>query len=161
AIDKVKQPVIKLIINVVGSVPDLIHNPVGTAGSLLGGAVGLQHGGLTDELQKAPIQAINAHGTAGSGHVQLQQASVVSAAFRADAKGTVQLADVLTNSPINLPVDVSLSQAVARRFGVAAADTNAAYAKLPDFLLVGGTIGKPTPDKRKLLVLGASAVGGV
>jgi len=33
--------------------------------------------------------------------------------------------------------------------------------KLPDFLLVGGTVGKPTPDKRKLLVLGTSAVGGI
>ena len=161
SIEQVKQPVIKLIINVVGSVPELINNPVGAAATLAGGAVGLQHGQLTDELQKSPIQAISARGTAGSGRVELQQAAVVSAAFRADAKGTVQLADILTNSPINLPVDISLSKDVSSRFGVSVADTNAAYAKLPDFLLIEGTVGKPKPNNRKLLVLGTSAIGGV
>jgi len=160
AIDKVKQPIIKLIINVVGSVPDLIHNPIQAAGILMGGAVGLQHGGLTDELQKSPIQAVNAHGTAGSGRIDLKQASVMSAAFRADANGTVQIADVLTNSPVNIPVSVSLSRDVAQRFGIGG-DTNAAYAKMPDFLLVVGTVGDPKPDKKKLMVLGTSAVGGI
>ena len=161
AIDKVKQPVIKLIVNVVGSVPDLIHNPIGTAGALVGDIVGIHHGGLTDELQKSPIQGIIAKGTAGSGRINLQQAAVTSAAFRADASGTVMLADVLTNSPINMPVNISLSQDAARRFGVGGSDTNAAFVKMPDFLLIGGTIGKPTPDKRKLLVLGTSALGGI
>ena len=50
---------------------------------------------------------------------------------------------------------------VAKRFGVGGSDTNAAYVKLPDFLLIEGTVGNPTPDKRKLLVLGTSAVGGI
>ena len=161
AVGEVKQPVIKLIVNVVGSIPELIHNPLGTATGLLGDIVGLRHGSLTDELQKSPIDAITAKGVAGSGRVELQQAVVQSKAFRADANGTIQIQDILTNSPIQMPVTISLGESLAQRIGMGGSDTNAAYAKMPDFLLIGGTIGNPKPDKKKLMVLGTSAVTGI
>jgi hypothetical protein len=138
-----------------------MQNPVGAAGSLLGETVGLKQGGLTDELKKSPIDAITARGVAGSGRIELQQSAVQSAAFRAEASGTVTLADVISNSPIQLPVAILLSQSIAKRIGLGGSDTNAAYARMPDFLLIGGTVGKPKADSKKLLAIGGTALGGI
>lgn len=158
AIDQVKQPIIKLIVNLVGAIPELLHNPLTAGAGLFEDTTGLRQGGLTAELQKSPIDAITARGKAGSGRVDLQEATVQSRAFRADANGKITLAKVLTNSPVELPIRISLSQAVAKQVGLGGGDTNSAYVKLPDFILVKGTIGKPKPDTTKLLVL-ASALG--
>src|SRR5207249_3909945 len=149
----VKSPLLKTVINEVASIPELLHNPVSAAASLVGGITGLGDGGLMDELKRSPIDAIVARGTAGSGKVELQQAVVQSPAFRADATGSITLAEVMTNSPINIPIAVSLSRPLAQRMNLVPGDTppGAAYAKLPDFLLIGGTLGKPAPDKKKLL----------
>jgi hypothetical protein len=83
---------------------------------------------------------------------------VQSRAFRAEATGKITLAKVLTNSPVELPIRISLGQAVAQQVGLGGGDTNSAYVKLPDFVLIKGTIGNPKPDKTKLLVL-AGALG--
>src|SRR5439155_595940 len=82
----------------------------------------------------------------GTGRVDLQAASVQSPAFRADAKGTITLAPVLTNSTLAVPVSISLAQAVAERVGLAAAGTAGGYAKIPDFYTMKGTIGDPKND---------------
>ena len=159
----VKSPLLKTLVNVVAAIPELLHNPLGAAASLIEGVTGLGGGGLMDELKRSPIDVIVARGSAGSGQVQLQEAVVQSPAFRADAAGSITLVEVLTNSPINIPITVSLSRPIAQRMGVAPSDTpaNAAYAKLPDFLLMTGTLGKPAPDKKKLLVLGGAALKGI
>jgi len=156
----IKQPVIKLIVNVVANIPEIIHNPTGGALSLLEGVTGLGGGGLMGELKKSPIDTVAARGSAGAGKVELQQAAIVSPAFRADANGTVTLAPVLTNSPITLPVIISLSRPLAEKAGMSV-DTNSSYAKLPDFLLIGGTVGSPKADKRKMLVLATAGVKGI
>jgi hypothetical protein len=160
SVANVKSPIIKLIVNVVGALPELIRNPTGGALNLLEGVTGLGNGGLTDELKKSPINVIAAHGVAGSGKVDLQQAAIVSAAFRADANGTVMLAPVLSNSVVHLPVTISLSKPIAERISLSV-DTNSGYAKLPDFLLITGTIGNPKADKKKLLVLATSSLKGI
>src|SRR5207248_3237111 len=110
-----KSPLLKSLINVVASIPELLHNPVGAAASIIEGITGLGGGGLMDELKRSPIDAIIARGTAGSGQVELQQAVVQSPAFRADAAGSITLAEVLTNSPIKIPITVSLSRPLAQR----------------------------------------------
>jgi hypothetical protein len=161
SIVNIKSRLLKLIVNTVALVPDLIHDPLGAATILLGETVGSGKGGLADELQRAPINSIVARGTAGSGKIDLQQAVVQSAAFRADSKGTITLAPILTNSAVHLPITVSLSQPIVQRFGIGSADTNAAYAALPDFLLVTGTVGNPKPDRKKLLALGGSVLQGI
>jgi len=156
AVVNVKSPLLKTLVNVVGSLPELIKNPLGAIPGLFGG------GGLADDLKKSPLDAITVKGTAGAGNVALQQATVLSPAFRADASGTVALAPVLTNSAIRIPVSVSLSHALAEKIGVLPANqpANAAYAKLPDFFAMKGTVGEPKSDINKV-ALGTLALRGV
>jgi hypothetical protein len=53
----------------------------------------------------------------------------------------------LTNSPLQIPVSVSLERSVAQRLNMAGnTPTNATYAKLPDFLTMKGTLGNSKAD---------------
>jgi hypothetical protein len=96
--------------------------------------------------------------------VNLQQAVVQSPAFEAQAHdGIITLAEVLTNSPIQIPISVSLERSVAQRINMAGnTPTNAAYAKLPDFLTMKGTLGNTKPDYDKAALASAvlQGVGG-
>ena len=74
-----------------------------------------QGGGLLDDLHKSPIQLISVQAKAGSGRIDLQQATVQSAIFEATGQGDITLAQVLTNSPLNLPVPVRVSQTISPR----------------------------------------------
>jgi hypothetical protein len=154
----IKSPIIKTVVNVVATLPELLKNPAGAAGSFLQTLTG-RSGGLTDELSKSPINTITVRGDAGSGKVNLQQAVVQSSAFKAEANGTITLAAVLTNSAIQIPVSVSLSQPIARKVNLASADTNAAYAKLPDFLVETGTVGEPKAQINKMVLVSLAAKG--
>jgi hypothetical protein len=154
----IKSKILKGLVNVIGAIPELITNP----GALIGTAMG--KGGLSDELAKSPIDSIDARGDIASGKVNLQKAVVQSAAFLAEARGTVTLADVLTNSALQVPVSISLSHGIAKNFGLAAdASTNATYAKLPDFYTMKGTVGDPRNDINKLALakIGGKAILGV
>src|SRR5207237_154052 len=81
------------------TIPELLRNPGSGVTDLLKDVTGVGGGGLADELKRSPSDSIVARGAAGSGRVDLQQAVVQSSAVRADAKGAITLADVLTNSP--------------------------------------------------------------
>jgi len=71
---------------------------------------------------------------------------------------------VLTNSTINIPVTVSLSQAIAKKMNLTATTTsaNAAYVPLPQFLTMTGTVGNPKANINKLALAGVAikSVGG-
>lgn len=84
-------------------------------------------------ISESPIRTLETRVTAGQGVVTLASAQVSSDAFRAGARGGVRIADLLTNSPINLPVTVSLPH-------------NSAWAELPTFLTFRGTLGDPRPN---------------
>lgn len=147
----IRSPVLKALINVVAFIPELIRNPTsalgGLAGTLVPGKTAGTTGSLSSELEKSPINSIVASGTVGDGKLALQNALVQSPAFEAQANGTVMLADILTNSTLQIPVTVLLSQSLAERFNVAPANepTNAAYVALPNFLTMTGTVGQPNP----------------
>src|SRR5262249_20363172 len=145
AVVNIRSPLLRTLINVVATVPDLFKNSEGAVGNFLGAlASGNKTGGLSGEMEKSPIQQIAARGSIGSGQVQLQQAMVQSSAFEADATGTIALTPILTNSAIQIPVGISLSRSIAERINLVPADapTNAAYVKLPDFLTMRGTVGQ-------------------
>jgi hypothetical protein len=160
---------LKTLVSTIGVIPDLAKNPATTATSLLSGLTGLGgsststsgSGGLTADLKKSPINAIILHGTAGSGRVNLQQVVVQSPAFEAQAHdGTITLAEVLTNSPLQIPISVSLERSVAQRINMAGnTPTNATYAKLPDFLTMKGTLGNSKPDIN-YIALGSAVLQG-
>ena len=71
----IKSPMLKTLINVVAGIPELLRNPTGTVTSLLGGLTGKAgtSGGLADDLQRSPIDAIIVQGTAGSGRIELAE----------------------------------------------------------------------------------------
>jgi len=160
---------LKTLVSTIAVIPDLAKNPTSTATSLLQGLTGLgssstnSSGGLTADLKKSPINSIVMHGTAGSGRVNLQNAVVQSPAFEAQATGTITLAAVLTNSPIQIPISVSLERMAAQRINMAGnTPTNVTYAKLPDFLTMKGTLGNSKADIDKVALATAvlQGVGG-
>ena len=160
---------LKTLVTAIGVIPDLAKNPASSAMSLLQGVTGLggsstsSSGGGATDLKKSPINSITLHGIAGSGRVDLQKAVVQSPAFEAQASGTITLAEVLTNSPLQLPVSVSLERSVAQRINLAGnTPTNATYAKLPDFLTMKGTLGNSKADINKVALVSTvlQGVGG-
>ena len=153
---KFMRTLIKLVVNVVGTVPELIRNPGSAATSLLGSVTG--KGGLTAELQKTPINIIAASGTAGGGKVEIKQATIQSPAFEAVAQGDVTLAPVLTNSPVNIPVVVSLSRNLAQNLSLTSSETSASaeYVPLPQFLTITGTVGDPRTKINPLALAGTT-----
>ncbi len=163
AVDNAHSPVLRSVINVVATLPQLLSNPESAVVSWIGMATG-RGGGLMDTLRQSPIQVINAQGKAGSGRIDLQSASVQSTAFKADAQGAIALAQVLTNSAINIPVAISVSPPIAKQLNLANnnAPASAAYVTLPQFLTITGTMGDPKPktDKLALTSMTVHSLGG-
>ena len=157
----VRSAVLKKVINVVATIPELLVNPQNAISSLMGQVTGTG-GGLMGSLEKSPIQIINAQIKAGGGRIELQRSSVQSTAFEADAKGDIALAQALTNSTLNIPVSIFVSQSVARQLNITSASTptNAVYVPLPQFLTMTGTIGAPKADINKT-ALGGLAVKSI
>jgi uncharacterized protein involved in outer membrane biogenesis len=164
AIDKIPSDglytrLLKTVVNAIVLIPDLAKNPSSTLTSLLAPSAGGSSAG--SDLGKSPINAIVARGQIGSGRVDLLQTMIESPAFRADATGTITLAAVLTNSPIQIPVAVSIDRAVAQRINLLPENTptNATYVRLPDFLAMNGTVGEPKTEINKLALAGTAIQG--
>jgi hypothetical protein len=158
----IRSTLLKRVINVVATIPELVKNPASVVGAVFG------KGGLSEDLAKSPIDTLMVRGVVGAGKMELQQSVVQSAAFKAEATGTLALADVLTNSTIHFPVSISLNRGMAEKFGLVPANTptNEAYAKLPDFVTMTGTVGDPKEQINKIALAGTafktvgSIVGG-
>jgi uncharacterized protein involved in outer membrane biogenesis len=156
SMNNIKNPVLRLIVNAVCTLPEFLSNPVNAVTSLAGTATG--QGGLTGNMEQSPIQSIAVQGTAGSGVVKLQPATMQSAVFKADTTGEIKLASVLNNSTVNLPVGLAVSQSVATQLSVSGTATNG-YVALPQFLTITGTLGSPKADKKALVKNTIRAVG--
>jgi uncharacterized protein involved in outer membrane biogenesis len=146
--------ILKSVINVIATIPELLSNPVNAIASLLNGVTG--RGGLMNELQQSPIETISLKATAGNGLVNLESATVQSAAFEANAAGGVTLDAVLTNSALNIPVAILLSQDIAKKLNLTStsASANATYVPLPQFLTITGTVGTPKANINKAALAG-------
>jgi hypothetical protein len=130
---------------------------LGSIGSVLS-TVGIALG--IPDLSKSPVKWLNTSVKLGGGNIQLADLTVFSDAFIAHSAGTIPIADVLTNSPINnLPVEISLSRSTAERARVLPSNTptNAPFAKLPTFAHVAGTIGDPKTKTDKAVITGLLA----
>src|SRR5207245_684797 len=90
----IKNPILKLLVNVISTLPELAQNPANVAQSWVSritgtGGAPATTGGLSGFLQKSPINSIVLRGTVGSGKMDLQNAVVQSPAFQADTKGII------------------------------------------------------------------------
>lgn len=116
------------------------------------------------ELLETPINWVDARSQMGNGKIHFEKLGVESEAFYANVTGDMMIEKVLTNSPLNLPVDLSLRYSLARKAMLLGDNTptNAKYAALPKFVTIKGTMGAPDPDINKLAlagVLGRAALG--
>jgi uncharacterized protein involved in outer membrane biogenesis len=109
------------------------------------------------EITDDPVNWVDADVQFGGGDIKLDSFTVLSASFEAQTHGAIPIADALTNSPLNLPIEFSLRRSLAEELGLLAADTptNAIYAMLPRFVTIEGTIGDPKSD------IDRQALGGI
>jgi uncharacterized protein involved in outer membrane biogenesis len=101
-----------------------------------------------NEITNSPVNWILARGAITNGTLALQQFTVQSDAFEAHSQGTIPIDAVLTNSPLNFPVDFWLRRRLADKAGLTPANTptNVPYVQLPQFVTVRGTLGQPKSD---------------
>ncbi len=96
------------------------------------------------DVSKSPIDAISVNVAAGAGKLAVSDTRVASPAFLAEARGDIALAEELNDSRLNLPVSISVPK-------------SGQMDKLPDFLTVKGTLGKPENDIDKLALVQVAA----
>lgn len=166
SLENVTSSWLKPIVSVVTSIPALIKNPTGQLGNLLGRAIGRTAAGndpWAEELQAKPIDFVTVDVALGGGGAQIRTATVQSAAFRADASGGVRFAPVLDDSPVDVPVLVALQRQLAEKAVLldASVPADAAYAPLPRFVTLKGTVGAVQADINYTVVgaMSAKAVG--
>jgi len=110
-----------------------------------------------EAITKSPVNWLDARTELGSGNINLSRFAVQSGAFEATTKGVIPIAEVLPNSPLNLPVEFALRRSLAEGANLLPPNTppDAQYAMLPRFVTVKGTLGEPKSDLNEL------ALGGV
>jgi hypothetical protein len=111
------------------------------------------------DLTKSPITWLAADTAMGDGKININRLVALSEAFVAESQGAIPIADVLTNSVLNLPLEISLRQSVAQRANLASANapTNTDFVKIPTFARLKGTIGQPKADTDEKVILGILA----
>jgi len=114
------------------------------------------------QVLNSPLNYVNANVVLGNGNIDLQNFIAHSDAFMAQSKGVIPIADVLTNSPLSQPVELSLARAVAQKFSLREVSPQAAYVPMPKFVALEGTIGEPRVKTDKAVIAGLTvgAVGG-
>lgn len=166
-ISQMRSPLLKTVVNVVAMVPGIIKNPgAGALSSLAGALFGGQSGGgasaaggaWAEELLKSPVDVISASADMGGGQVKLKRGLVQSRAFVARAQGTVTLAEILTNSTMNIPLNVSIARHLAESVSLVPPNTptNAVYVTLPDYVALKGTLGEPSADVNTRALVGTA-----
>ena len=108
------------------------------------------------EITQTPLDWLQAQTEMGGGNITLTRFTAHSAAFEATTAGVIPIAAVLNNSPLHLPVNFALRRSLAQKTRMLPANTpaNAAYAALPPFVTVAGTLGTPKADLNKLALGG-------
>ncbi|MGV3754999.1 MAG: hypothetical protein ACO1QS_06430 [Verrucomicrobiota bacterium] len=98
------------------------------------------------EVLSSPLNAVGAEMKIAAGQIDISRASILSPALFAGINGNIPMSEVLTNSPLNLPVNFQLATSLARRIRMADQSNTNSYVPLPDFLVAKGTIGSPKAD---------------
>ena len=113
------------------------------------------------ELLSSPLDYVTTRIRAGEGKIEVSSFVAQSAVLHAESQGTIPITEVLMDSPLNQPVEVSLVRNLANKLSFANVPTNVPYMKLPDFVTIKGTLGNVDPkvDKTKLTGLTVLAVG--
>lgn len=116
-----------------------------------------------DEVTKLPINWVDSQVDFGGGKIGVKRFAAQSEAFEASAQGAIPIADVLNQSPLNLPVDFSLRRSLAQKSNLipANAPTNTAFVALPKFVTMTGTLGDPKAKTDKAMLAGLLVTSGL
>ena len=108
------------------------------------------------ELMKTPISGLEANMSVQNQTLSLKDTKVLSDAFQVHTGGEIPLANVLTNSVLNLPVEFHLERSIAKKSNLipSSAPKDTPFVKLPDFVKLQGTFGKPETKTDKLVLSG-------
>jgi hypothetical protein len=125
------------------------------------------------DILNSPINWVTAALVATNGNLTIGTLGILSEAFYANTSGNVPMADILTNSPINMPVNFQLRRSLAEKVYLIGKTSylDQKYVSLPSFINAVGTIGNPgakidTAGVAKLIAkvtlenLGGSGAGG-
>ena len=118
--------------------------------------------GVPDLLQ-SPLDHVNTSLRAKDGKIEIPEFITQSPLFRGASSGSIPIADVIENSPVNLPIEISLPTALAAKIGFPNVSTNEPFYKFPTFAQLQGTWGNPgSPkiDRAQLTGLLATGIGG-
>ncbi len=105
----------------------------------------------TPSLTRTPLDHISANLTLGQSKINIQSFVAHSPLLIVESRGVIPIAEVLTNSPLNQPVDIWLARGLAKNLSLAPANPTDTYVLLPQFVQLEGTLGAPTMDKQKAL----------
>jgi len=106
------------------------------------------------ELLQTPLNAVYTDIAIGQGTIDLKKAAAHSPAFIASLSGPIKMADVLTNSPLNHPVEIQLAKNLAKHFSITDRDQTNAFVAMPSFVTLKGTLGEPKADIKELVITG-------
>lgn len=113
------------------------------------------------DIMKPPVQLVALDTSIGNGVVNLTRFTVQSPVVIVEAQGGIQLAAALTNSPMNIPVEVWLPNDFAKKFTGSQFPAGSAYGRLPHFVDVRGTIGSPDVKVDKTKLIGSAVIGNL
>lgn len=116
-----------------------------------------------EEITKLPLSWVDSQVEFGGGKIAVKQFATQSEAFEARAQGAIPIADVLNQSPLDLPVNFSLRRSLAQKSNLLPANspTNAMYVELPKFVAVTGTLGDPKTRTDKAMLTGLLVKSGI
>lgn len=108
------------------------------------------------ELTQTPLDWASADVTMGEGQVLIEKLAAQSHALYAEGQGNIQISPILTNSPIEIPINIALRRSLAEKSKLLPANTppDAPYVPLPDFAKISGTLGEPQTEINKLVISG-------
>ena len=104
------------------------------------------------ELLNSPLDYVTADLQLGSGKIETRKFVAHTAAFLAESKGTIPIANVLNDSPLTQPVDIALAQDLAAKLRITTVRIEQGYARLPTFVHLAGTLGEPTSKTDKAVI---------
>lgn len=122
---------------------------------LIGPAVGIP------DMMKPPVQQVAMDTSIGNGAISITKFIVQSPVVIVEARGGIQLASILTNSPMNIPVEVWLPNEMAKHFTGSQFPPGSAYGKLTHFVDVRGTVGTPDVKVDKAKLIGSAVIGNL
>jgi uncharacterized protein involved in outer membrane biogenesis len=114
------------------------------------------------ELLRSPLKHLAANLRAATGKIEVPVFAARTDALTVQSQGVVPIADVLTDSPLDQDIEISLARNLANKLRLSSAPTNADYVKLPTFVRLKGTLGNPKAktDSAVILTLTAASFTG-